>query len=195
MKIKGGGLAFTASFAGSDWRNIREVLRYGNAFPQHCGIALLRMVDNASQQTVMRRLRHKAVIIGVSLRNEVGSGSLMSSYLYMCQVCTRYFMPYPAIVLTVQSVPLVTYWTLQTDWAFFCSSHSLCLFVPLGLMFTKPSTLHTRPLTRSCSRPIACQRGADRRMLDGMKSARSPIHLTFQWITWKNRSCLFNYAW
>ncbi len=198
MKIKGGGggggggLAFTASLAGSDWRNIREVLRYVDVFPTQPPHALLRMVDNASQQTVMRRLRHKAVIIGISLRNEVGSGSLMSSYLYLCQVCTCYLMPYPAIVLTVQREPLTTYWMLQTDRAFF-AVHTLCLFVPLGLMFRKPSTLHT--LTCSCSRPITCQRGADGRLLDGMKSARSPIHLTFQWITWKNRSCLFIYAW
>ncbi len=141
----------------------------------------------------MRRLRHKAVIIGISLRNEVGSGSLMSSYLYLCQVCTCYFMPYPTIVLTVQREPLTTYECCKlTFFFFFCSSHSLP-FVPLGLMFRKPSTLHT--LTRSCSRPITCQRGADGRLLDGMKSARSPIHLTFQWITWKNRSCLFIYAW
>lgn len=111
MKIKGwGGSGIHCFLCGLRLKEYQRSSQVRRCFsPTRPPYALLRMVDNASQQTVMRRLRHKAVIIGVSLCNEVGSGSLMSSYLYVCQVCTRYFMPYPAIVLTVQSVPLATY--------------------------------------------------------------------------------------
>lgn len=149
--------------------------------------ALLCMVDNASQQTVMRRLRHKAVIIIVSLCNEVGSASLMSSDLYACQVCTSYFMRHPAIVLTVQSVPMATYWTLQTDRAFF--SLSICAYgtnVYKAIHITHTST-H--------SQLLQTYRVPERGRQENVRSARSPIQLTFQWITWKNRSCLFNYTW
>lgn len=109
MKIKGGS-GIHCLLSGLMLKEYQGSLQIQRCFsPTRLPHALLWMVDNASQQTVMRRLRHTAVIIIVSLCNEVGSASLTSSDLYVCQVCTSYFMPHPAIVLTVQIVPVATY--------------------------------------------------------------------------------------
>lgn len=151
MKIKGGS-GIHCLLSGLRLKEYRRSLQVQRCFsPTRFPHALLRMVDNASQQTVMCRLRHKAVIIIVSLCNEVGSASLMSSDLYAC----LHSLFYATFCYRINHTKCAYGNILNTaNWQgiffFFFAVCPLSLLVPLGLMFTKPSTLHKRPLTRSC---------------------------------------------